>query len=121
MGQTSNIAKFENSTKAKIQQALMSKMINQLERPPVNSSPNKKINPFLAETKNNQDLSKFFGPTESKATKKKKKTAVTQEQFQPQSQKLNENNFDFIEDFSSSDYDSLSEQDIPKGENREEY
>ena len=74
LGQTSNPAgKFDNSTKTKMQQALISKMINQFQRPPV-QSPNKKINPFLAETKNNQDLSKFFGPTESKAGKKKKKT-----------------------------------------------
>ena len=57
-----------------MQQALISKMINQFQRPNVQSSPNKKVNPFLAETKNNQDLSKFFGPNESKAAKKKKKT-----------------------------------------------
>ena len=32
-----------------------------------------------------------------------------------------DDNFDFIEDFSSSDYDSLSESEIPEGETREEY
>ena len=75
MGQSPNIVKLDNTAKDKIQQALISKMINQFQRPPVQQSNNKKVNPFLAETKNNQDLSKFFGPIESKTTLKKKKTS----------------------------------------------
>ena len=127
MGQSPNIVKLDNTVKDKIQQALISKMINQFQRPTVQQSNNKKVNPFLAETKNNQDLSKFFGPIESKTTLKKKKTLkspVKGDQIQPQNYKqsgLDEANFDFIDDFSSSDYDSLSESDIPKGESREDY
>ena len=103
---------------------MMNKMINQFQLQPVqqkNPSKSKKENPFLDNTKNNQDLSKFFGPVESKVTKKMKKAKKFSNKIntidymnQPQNMnKCRNEGFDFIEDFSSSEYESVSESDIP--------
>ncbi len=64
--------KHETTARGKMQNALIDKMINQFQRTE-NQSSHKKVNPFIPENKNSQDLSKFFGPIESKVTKKKKK------------------------------------------------